>query len=640
MSTVYAAVDERLDRFVAVKVMSSQLSSDPAFTDRFAREARAAARLTHVNAVAVYDQGIDTGNGSANDQHVFLVMELVEGRTLRELIRERNGRFTPAEAISIMEPVLAALASAHRAGLVHRDVKPENILLSDAGVVKVADFGLARAIDADPTSTRTGLMMGTVAYCAPEQITRGHADPRSDVYAAGILLFELLTGRPPYHGDSAINVAYQHVHSRVPAPSSRVKGVPYEIDELVVGATDSDPSGRPGDAAAFLAELADIRSVLALPITPVPPRHRPPATPDPRRNGVATGASTTDVLHTGSGQYDTRMVTGRAIHRNDENALPPPVVIPPPRPRKQRTARARRRRRGLLIALIMLLIGAISVVAGYLGTHWWQSWDAHVPNISKQSLPAAERRLVQDHYKLGRVSNKFSETVPKGSIISTDPTTGLRLPQGRAVDVTVSLGPYRLVVPDLRRLALSQAEAVLQTRGIETGSKLTYGASIAVPSGNVISTDPPGGTKIKPSQSVSFVVSSGPPILDIPIISQGTPFRAARATLINAKFAVERSSAYDDTVPAGTVISVSPSGQAPQGSKVSVVVSKGPEFVDVPAISALSSFDNAKSELEQLGLRVDRQVVYGQGDRNLVIDQNPKPGESVRVGSTVTLAVI
>src|SRR6185437_62957 len=221
MSTVYSAVDERLDRLVAVKVMSSALSADPAFSDRFAREAQAAARLTHLNTVAVYDQGIDSSsgvNGNSGGRHVFLVMELVQGRTLRDLIRERSGnapgnrggaptggRFTPAEALSIIQPVLSALNAAHSAGIVHRDIKPENILLSDDGVVKVADFGLARAIEADASSTRTGLMMGTVAYCSPEQITKGQADPRSDVYACGIMLFELLTGRPPYQGESAMN---------------------------------------------------------------------------------------------------------------------------------------------------------------------------------------------------------------------------------------------------------------------------------------------------------------------------------------------------------------------------------------------------------------------------------------------------
>ena len=283
MSVVYAAVDERLDRRVAVKVMSSSLSADPKFSDRFAREARAAARLTHVNTVAVYDQGVDNSAG----HHVFLVMELVPGRTLRDLMRERQTSrrgFSPAEAVSIMEPVLSALSAAHRAGIVHRDIKPENILLSDDGLVKVADFGLARAVDADAASTRTGLMMGTVAYCAPETIVHGRSDERSDVYSAGIMLFELLTGQPPFRGDSAMNVAYQHVHNRVPAPSSRVKGIPTPIDEIVVAATDSDPTGRPGDASAFLAELADARAELALPVVPVPPRERTPA--PPRGNGA------------------------------------------------------------------------------------------------------------------------------------------------------------------------------------------------------------------------------------------------------------------------------------------------------------------------------------------------------------------
>ncbi len=636
MSTVYAAVDERLDRLVAVKVMSSALCADPAFTDRFAREARAAARLTHVNAVAVYDQGHDTSDGD----HVFLVMELVDGRTLRDLIRERGGRFTPAEALSIMEPVLAALASAHRAGLVHRDVKPENILLSDAGIVKVADFGLARAIDADPTSTRTGLIMGTVAYCAPEQITRGFADPRSDVYAAGIVLFELLTGQPPFRGETAMNVAYQHVHSRVPAPSSRVKGVPSEIDELVISATDSDSAGRPSDAAAFLAELADIRVALALPITPVPVRPRTSAGPALMRDrqGPRGDADSTDVVRTT--QHDTRLVTSPRIHAPDEHALTPPVVIPPPRARKPRSARARRRRRSVLITLIVLLVGAASLGAGYLGTHWWQSWNSHVPNLAKQKLSAAESRLAQDHYKLGRISNRYSEQVPKGSVISSDPTSGTRLEQGKAINLSVSLGKDRIAVPDVSGMKLTNAESLLQTRGIQFDANVTYRASLTVSAGSVILTSPKGASAIKRSDSVRFVVSSGPPILDIPTIPQGTPIDEAAATLAKAKFQVKRTSEYSSDVSSGGVISVSPSGQAPQGSRVTVMVSKGPEFVTVPAIPTLSSYDGARAELIQLGLQVDRKVVYGLRARNLVVGQDPSAGQSVHVGSTVTLAVI
>ncbi len=329
MSTVYSAVDERLDRLVAVKVMSSALSSDPAFSDRFSREARAAARLTHLNAVSVYDQGTDT---STAGHHVFLVMELVDGRTLRELIRER-GRLSPAEAVSIMEPVLSALSAAHRAGLVHRDIKPENILLSNEGIVKVADFGLARAVESDPSATRTGLMMGTVAYCAPEQITKGRADQRSDVYSSGIVLFELLTGTPPYQGDSAMNIAYQHVHRRVPAPSARVKGIPTEIDELVVSATDSDPAGRPLDAGAFLAELADVRTDLALPIVSVPP---PPVRTRP--SGAAPGATRVERVRAGRRGHHRPVAQPRRVARHERRCRASPAR------RRGKDLRHRRRR--------------------------------------------------------------------------------------------------------------------------------------------------------------------------------------------------------------------------------------------------------------------------------------------------------
>ncbi|MFL6128275.1 MAG: protein kinase domain-containing protein, partial [Mycobacteriales bacterium] len=274
MSTVYAGTDLRLDRWVAVKVMAPALAHDPAFTDRFVREARTAARLSHPHAVAVFDQGAeDTRAGRV----VFLVMELVPGGTLRDVLRQR-GRLRPDEAVSLLEPVLAALAGAHRAGLVHRDVKPENVLIAPDGTVKVVDFGLARAVAAPSTSTQAGVVLGTVAYVAPEQVTRGAADPRTDVYSAGILLFELLTGGPPYAGDSAIAVAYRHVHDDVPPPSSRAPGIAPALDELVQRATRREPGARPPDAGALLAELAMVRADLGL--RHVPPRDVvPPADP-------------------------------------------------------------------------------------------------------------------------------------------------------------------------------------------------------------------------------------------------------------------------------------------------------------------------------------------------------------------------
>ncbi|HEY3535107.1 MAG TPA: protein kinase, partial [Pedococcus sp.] len=248
MASVYLALDTRLDRDVALKVLRPDLAHDEAFAGRFRREARSAARLSHPNVVAVYDQGEDEGL-------MFLAMEYVPGQTLREVIRS-EGPLTPRAALDLVTPVLQALAAAHRAGLIHRDVKPENVILrEDDGTVKVADFGLARAVSSHTTTSQTGVLLGTVAYLSPEQVERGIADARSDVYAAGLILFEMLTGAKAFTGDSPIHVAYQHVHGSVPAPSSRVASVPAELDSLVALATARDPDHRPADAGELLEQV-------------------------------------------------------------------------------------------------------------------------------------------------------------------------------------------------------------------------------------------------------------------------------------------------------------------------------------------------------------------------------------------------
>ncbi|MCW2666673.1 MAG: spk, partial [Frankiales bacterium] len=264
MATVYTATDTRLDRTVAVKVMHRALADDPEFVARFTREAKAAARLSSPEVVAVHDQGTDPDSGLA-----YLVMEHIRGGTLRDLVREQGAQ-SPARAVALMRPVLRALAAAHAAGLVHRDVKPENVLLGDDGRIKVADFGLARAIEASTLTATTGLLLGTAAYLSPEQVQHGAVDTRSDVYAAGVVLWELLTGTPPYGGDSAISLAYRHVHEDVPPPSTVVAGIPRALDELVVRATRREPSARPVDAGAFLAELDAVAADLpvAVPVQP------------------------------------------------------------------------------------------------------------------------------------------------------------------------------------------------------------------------------------------------------------------------------------------------------------------------------------------------------------------------------------
>jgi serine/threonine protein kinase len=270
MATVYLALDRRLEREVALKVMHAHLADDPQFTARFIREARAAARLSHPGIVAVFDQGEDRGL-------LYLAMEYLAGRTLREVLEE-FGVLTPAEALDVLEPVLEALAAAHAAGIVHRDVKPENVLLTDDGRIKVADFGLARAASA-ATST-SGVLMGTAAYLAPELVVRGVADARGDVYAAGVVLFEMLTGLLPFTGDVPVQIAYRHVHEDVPAPSSVVRGLPAPLDVLVTTATARDPGLRPADAGALLALERAARSRVpadALDVRPSRPRARPPS---------------------------------------------------------------------------------------------------------------------------------------------------------------------------------------------------------------------------------------------------------------------------------------------------------------------------------------------------------------------------
>lgn len=661
MSTVYAAVDERLDRLVAVKVMSPALSADPAFSDRFAREARAAARLTHLNVVSVYDQGHEMGPGG---HHVFLVMELVEGRTLRELLRER-GRLSPAEAVSIMEPVLSALSAAHRAGLVHRDVKPENILLSDDGVVKVADFGLARAVETDIASTRTGLMMGTVAYCAPEQIAKGSSDPRSDVYSAGVVLFELLTGEPPYRGESAMNVAYQHVHSRVPAPSSRVRpagGIPNEIDELVIAATDSDPTGRPSDASAFLAEIADIRATLALPVVPVPPRDRsrvriakPQSLPPHRTPDTAT----TGQLRARAGQHDTTVDprwAGNAAHngargfglhqgppgngappRRNDNAPPPPLVIPPAH---RGSSRRRRRSRALIIVLILLLIGA---AAGYASWYFAAGRYSHVPELRGATQSSAISQLGNAGYRVTIAPGpKFDGHVAKGRVLLTDPDANTRAVRGVRIVVVLSAGPHFYPVKPVLGKTPDEARSTLLSAGqLTVLAQVKQEHSDTVAEGQVTRTSPKSGTQVTVGQPITIYVSSGPPIVDVPTISPGMPVSDAQTILRKAHFKTRTAQQYSDSVGIGEVISVDPADRARKFSTVTVTVSKGPEMVNVPDISTGASVEDARRLLSKAGLQAEVKTYLGAaGSPSTVIAVVPRSGTAVHTGSTVTVYAV
>jgi beta-lactam-binding protein with PASTA domain len=668
MSTVYAAVDQRLDREVAVKVMASSLSSDPVFVDRFAREARTAAKLSHVNAVSVYDQGSD-------DSHVFLVMELVRGRTLRDLMRER-GHLSPAESVSLMEPVLAALSAAHRAGLVHRDVKPENILLSDEGLVKVADFGLARAVETQADSTRTGLMMGTVAYSSPEQFRGSSADIRSDVYSAGIVLFELLTGRTPYGGPDAMSVAYQHVHSDVPPASSVQRGVPGQLDHLLRRATARDPGLRPPDAGSFLAELHDVRRELRLPVMPVPRRPRvvptratsaarapqPVRPADPARQFLPSPPGPALIQRVGPNQRIApaeRVAATRAPRggRSGNRPTGPGSTTPDPRPGQSMhhtlvhagphqpttapVAIPKRKRRWL-----RTFIGAVSLLvlcAGLVYGSWYFTSGRYsgIPDVTQQPASQARTVLADQGFRVRTSATEASDTVPKGEVISTDPPVGARQVRGRTVTMIVSAGPSLYAIPEVTGKTQSQAAAELtawaKTSQVTVSYSQRYDDDTA--QGNVISTQPAAGAQVRHNSTVTVYVSNGPPLVDVPNVV-GVSQDDATSALTAAGFKVTVNQDYDDTVPSGSVISQNPDASAQQRkfSTVTIVVSEGPDLVAVPEISLPTSVDAASQTLEDAGFVVKLNKYFG-GLEGIVTHIDPGAGTMLPRGSTITLTV-
>jgi beta-lactam-binding protein with PASTA domain len=642
MSTVYSALDERLDRPVAVKVMSAALSMDPAFADRFAREARVAARLSHLNAVAVYDQGSDEG-------HVFLVMELVQGRTLRDLLRER-GALPPELAVSIMEPVLGALAAAHRAGLVHRDVKPENILLSDDGAVKVADFGLARAIEADEGSTRTGLMMGTVAYCPPEQISRGSADARSDVYSAGVVLFELLTGSAPYRGDSAMAVAYQHVNSDVPPPSSRRPGIPAQLDEIVLRATCREPAGRPLDAGALLAELHNARIDLGLPVVGVPPRPQA-TTQDTQRIArvphagsamsatamSATAMTTTAPTPARPAAHDLHHTTVQERGRV-EPAGEGPGRGDRPRGAGGATRRRRSRRRTTIVVAVILLLGLMTGYgAWYLAVGRYHS----VPNVAGDSRETAVQELRSAGFTVdSAIDQAYSETGAAGTVLGSRPDAGSHLLSGHSVRLVISRGAERFVVPQVAGRDYAAAEQAFAAIPVRLVRSNTADPTGTIPPGQVIRTVPGPNAKVKRDSAVTVYVSTGPPIIAVPDVV-GKVQDEASSALSKAGFKVDATQDYSDTVPAGAVIRQDPAAKSPVAkfSTVNLVISRGPPVVTLPQIRNGTPLILAEHRLEGLGLKVRVKRAFG-GFLDTVVGMDPGAGTQVRLGSEVVLTVV
>ena len=638
MAVVYEATDLRLDRTVAVKVMHAGLADDEEFVSRFEREARAAARLAHPNVVAVFDQGEDLGPDGPT---LFLVMEYVPGLTLRDLVR-KEAPLAPARALSVLEPVLGALAAAHDAGMIHRDIKPENVLLTDTGQVKVADFGLARAINAETQHTATGgVLIGTVSYLSPELVVAGRADARADVYAAGVLLYEMLTGRKPHQADSPIQVAYKHVHEDVPAPSATVPGIPAYVDALVARATARDPSMRPADARVLLHQVRRVHHALD--------------------HGVVEDDELTDDLsptvlltdrgegggdqHGGPGHDGPRGPLPRQIvdpgdigfQERERTATLTRQPAPGSRPGRPDTpVRIRRRRRRGPLLLVLLLLAAVALAAG----GWWFGIARYTttPGIIEMRQAAAAARVDHAglHFTVGH--RAWSETVAKGAVIATDPAPGDRILKGGTVSAVISRGPERHAVPDLAGHTLDEAQALLQKAHLSYGERIGRWSQ-QVPRGTVIGSDPHAGVELRRNTAVDVVVSRGPRPIPIPDL---TGERAGRATnrLTHLGFVVDRTARHDDTVPRGVVISQSPTGgTGVRGDHVSLLVSQGPVLVTVPKVTGMG-LDAARQTLAAAGLQVRTQKAQFYVGLQYVVRQDPTDGERVPRGTTVTLTIV
>jgi beta-lactam-binding protein with PASTA domain len=622
MATVYRALDTRLDRVVALKVMHQLFAENDQFVARFIREAKSAARLSHPNVVAVYDQGEDAG-------YVFLVMEYVPGRTLRDLLRERT-RLAPADALSILEPVLAALSAAHAAGLVHRDVKPENVLLADDGRVKVADFGLARAAANLEATSQTSLI-GTVAYLAPEQVIRGIADPRSDVYAAGIMLFEMITGRQPYDGETAISVALRHAHEDVPAPSSLVSGVPESVDLLVARATARDPDRRPHDAGAFLAEVVRVRGGLVAAgadavglreltqhtlVVELPPTTSVGANP-PWQSGRATAPTASAA------------------------AVPPSAVAPPPEDDDYDDYRRPHPHRRGWIALFVILLLAV----GAAGTGWWYAagrW-ATAPDLVNLTSSAALAKAKAAHVTMKVGDPVVSNTIAANHVAQQTPTKSHKVTRGATITIHLSSGPQLYKVPSFNTdggTSLIDYQTALSTADLKGLQAPQYSA--IVQSGNVISVSPAVGTSEKAGTIVTITVSQGPapiPITDYTNQSADV----ASAALKTAGFPnVTETQDFSNTVPAGSVISQTPnSGTGTADQPITLDVSKGPQLFKVPDVTSelsnpltWNSIDQATKTLTDAGFKVR---IGSRGRFGVVTKQSPSGGSMEPAGTVITI---
>ncbi len=567
MGEVFQARDRTLDRTVALKVLRAGVASDPDFIERFRREATAAGRLSHPNIVQVYDWG------RGEDGSAYMAMEYVEGQNLREVIAA-NEKLRPAIASRIATQVCAALEHARRSGLVHRDVKPENILVTPDGRVKVADFGLSRTM-AESRATQAGVVLGTAHYLAPEQVEGKESDHRADLYALGIVVYEMLTGETPFTGDNPVVIAYQRVRQDVPAPSGRVNGIPPGMDEVVRRATARTPSKR-----------------------------------------FASGAEMAEALRASVPRSDTGEI-GALVH---------PTTAIPIASQETVTLKTRRgpriTRRGLMVlgAVLVLLLASIPVLMGVLAR-------ADVPNVANLSKAQAQSALREAGFKVGQEFENHA-TVGEGLVIRTDPPSGESARKGSTVTLVLSQGPVKVTVPNVRGKPFTEAESTLKGLGLVVTRVDAFHNSVA--KDLVIDQDKDPDTIVAQGKTVTLTVSKGKERVTVPDV-RNKPEAEATQMLSSAGLTATVQRASNETVPAGVVISQSPdpSTKADKGSAVTIVVSSGPPNVAAPNIRCKTR-TQAADIATQNGLKI-----RFEGNDRFVVDQQPAPGTQVPRGSTI-----
>ena len=627
MATVYLADDRRLTRTVAIKVMHEGLGDDQDFIGKFDREARAAARLSHPNVVSVFDQGLHRGRP-------YIVMESVEGCSLRHMIT-REGSFSPERALDLLIPVTAAVAAAHESGLIHRDIKPENILISDRGQIKVADFGLARAISAQ-TATATGMLIGTVSYIAPELVTHGKADPRCDVYALGVVLYEMLTGSKPHTGENPIQVAYAHVHKAIPAPSHAVKtswresrnGIPPFLDALVTTAAARRPSDRPDDARVLLDHLRQAREAMARGVMddPALTERMKHTTLDPE-NHITEPVPSLRSPNEGERTPTLRFTPSTPVSPGFPEITDGMPYYDGPVEKPAEPSRPRRR----WPAVIAGILAALLVCTGL----WWVFAGQYTATPAldglnqEQAQAAAQKAGLQITF-----DSEFSEDVSAGLVARTAPASGERIVHNGTIQAFISKGPQRFNLPALKGLDLPRATEALTRVSLTVGA-VTEAYDDKAAAGTVVSSSVAEGTPLKAGTPIDLVVSLGPEPVTLADWTKKSYADAAKALKAQG-LKVKKTEANDADIDKGDIVSQNPpAGEVHRGDTVTFVVSKGPVLKAVPNVRGYY-LDRAREILTKAGFKVsvNRLINFGF-DR--VVGTNPRAGTKVPVGSTVTV---